>query len=114
MKLGIRFNDNDFGLVITKYLSLFKDTNTLGNLTKEHIVEHFNKVAPSIYWLIQNQYEYSLNWQPNDYLEIELDDVFIGNEVNDFLELECKTDNWYWYNSEFHYIDLETGDITTV
>ena len=114
MKLGITFYDNDFGLVITKYLSLFKDTNTLGNLTKEHIVEHFNKVAPSIYWLIQNQYEYSLDWQPNDYLEIESDDVFIGDEVNDFLKSDCVEATWYWYNGEFHYIDLETGDITTV
>lgn len=109
MKLGIRFNDNDFGLVITKYLSLFKDTNKLGNVTKEHIVEHFNKIAPSINRLIYNQYT-----TPDDYLEINVDNVYIGDEVNDFLKSDCVEATWYWYNGEFHYIDLETGDITTV
>ena len=109
MKLGITFYDNDFGLVITKYLSLFKDTNTLGNLTKEHIVEHFNKIAPSINRLIYNQYT-----TPDDYLEINVDNVYIGDEVNDFLKSNCVEATWYWYNGEFHYIDLETGDITTV
>ena len=109
MKLGIRFNDNDFGLVITKYLSLFKDTNKLGNVTKEHIVEHFNKIAPSINRLIYND-----STTPDDYLEINVDDVFIGDEVNDFLKSDCVEATWYWYNGEFHYIDLETGDITTV
>lgn len=109
MKLGIRFNDNDFGLVITKYLSLFKDTNKLGNVTKEHIVEHFNKIAPSINRLIYND-----STTPDDYLEINVDNVYIGNEVNDFLKSDCVEATWYWYNGEFHYIDLETGDITTV
>jgi hypothetical protein len=109
MKLGIRFNDNDFGLVITKYLSLFKDTNTLGNVTKEHIVEHFNKIAPSINRLIYND-----STTPDDYLEINVDNVYIGDEVNDFLKSDCVEATWYWYNGEFHYIDLETGDITTV
>ena len=109
MKLGIRFNDNDFGLVITKYLSLFKDTNKLGNVTKEHIVEHFNKVAPSINRLIYND-----STTPDDYLEINVDNVYIGDEVNDFLKSDCVEATWYWYNGEFHYIDLETGDITTV
>ena len=109
MKLGIRFNDNDFGLVITKYLSLFKVTNTLGNVTKEHIVEHFNKIAPSINRLIYND-----STTPDDYLEINVDNVYIGDEVNDFLKSDCVEATWYWYNGEFHYIDLETGDITTV
>jgi hypothetical protein len=109
MKLGIRFNDNDFGLVITKYLSLFKDTNKLGNVTKEHIVEHFNKIAPSINRLIYND-----STTPDDYLEINVDNVYIGDEVNDFLKSDCVEATWYWYNGEFHYIDLETGDITTV
>jgi hypothetical protein len=109
MKLGIRFNDNDFGLVITKYLSLFKDTNTLGNVTKEHIVEHFNKIVPSINRLIYND-----STTPDDYLEINVDNVYIGDEVNDFLKSDCVEATWYWYNGEFHYIDLETGDITTV
>ena len=109
MKLGIRFNDNDFGLVITKYLSLFKDTNKLGNVTKEHIVEHFNKIAPSINSLIYND-----STTPDDYLEINVDNVYIGDEVNDFLKSDCVEATWYWYNGEFHYIDLETGDITTV
>ena len=109
MKLGITFYDNDFGLVITKYLSLFKDTNKLGNVTKEHIVEHFNKIAPSINRLIYND-----STTPDDYLEINVDNVYIGDEVNDFLKSDCVEATWYWYNGEFHYIDLETGDITTV
>ena len=109
MKLGIRFNDNDFGLVITSFLSLFKDTNKLGNVTKEHIVEHFNKIVPSINRLIYND-----STTPDDYLEINVDNVYIGDEVNDFLKSDCVEATWYWYNGEFHYIDLETGDITTV
>jgi hypothetical protein len=117
MKIGIRFCDNDFGTIVTSFLSLLPQLTYGNTYDKELLVNTFNLVAPELArlsYITNHGAKYDTLIKYNEYLQLDLDDIFIGDEVNDFLELECSTTTGYWYNSEFHYIDLTTGDITSV
>lgn len=115
-KIGIKFSDNDFGHSIRGFLKLFVDSAIVDveqQITKERIVELFNSTISGIYWICQNGYLYNTDEGFHDlrdrWLHIELRHVYLGQEVLDFIK---ENDNWY--NSEFHYVDLERKEVYSV
>ena len=113
MKIGILFGDNDFGTTIEAFLShllTIKQNDRIKNIpleeiyTKERIVDLFNNNIGIFYWINQNGLSYALEDfdGKKEYLNIQIKNVFINEEVDNVL----KEDN----DSRFHYIDLTTGE----
>lgn len=105
--LGIRFSDNDFGNTVRAFLRCILDTgidsyNLEGNLGKEKVVELFNRSAPGLYWLCQNLLRDDKNWDPSTYLIISAKNVFLDDEVTNYIQ-ECKGRD----DSEFHVLDTQ-------
>lgn len=107
MKIGILFSDNDFYLTLEAFMrqllyteQLFKEP-FVKRLTKPRLVMLFNSTATGLYWLYQNRFEYSLDWEAGKYLQIEEKHVYLGDEVDAFLK-----DRQQWANGEFQWVDL--------
>lgn len=105
--IGIRFKDNDFTLTIEAFLNTIllnkieKYGDPYGDLTKEHIVDLFNKSASGLYWINQNKLNYiSEDFNPALYLIIKTENVFFDSEVVEYIKE--KND---WCNGEFHVLD---------
>lgn len=112
MKILVRFaGDNDFSKVVLA----FGDIMVMNNyrkwnqdfLTKENIAGWFNKIAPTLYLMVQNKGTY--NTHPDDptffdgYLQITPEDVYIGPEAE-------KMESWEsWGNGDSVLIDLDNG-----
>lgn len=102
--IGIRFSDNDFGVTVHHWLEQFVQVMTyrrgVEEYNKEKIVEIYNKTIGSFYLMYQaddNKDEEEIKRITN-YLQIELDQVFLNEEVDNHL---IKVD--YWDNSQLHY-----------
>ena len=103
-KLGITFGDNDFGTTLRHFLGLlvasgFDPDNN--DLTKETLVELFNKSAGTIYNLAQagiSSCGYSFD--ADNYLQISVNDVQINSEVDEYIAKHGPN-----CNSEFFYVD---------
>lgn len=109
-KLGIRFNDRDFNVTITNFLKLFGENVWYSEctFTKTDIMELFNQCAGSIYWISQNGgcYKDKYNKIPvYKYLTITEKNVYMDDEVTDFLK-----ENDECYNGEFFYIEFRAYD----
>lgn len=100
--IGIQFHDNDFYFTFVAFLqSLDKvGLQSYKNLTKEKVVELFNRSASGLYWLYQNKMEYQTDWDASSYLEIDIEDVYFDDEVKEHIkELNG------WSNGEFFVLD---------
>ena len=112
MRLLINFGDNDFYVTFTETLELFKNYTVAanidyGDITKKMVVDFFNENTERVYWVLQNKYEYDLDWDASSYLRIFTDDVFLGDSVSD------KIDNEF-LNGEMFLLDFETGEISSI
>jgi len=123
-RVGIRFSDSDFSRTIRAFLTMLpasKDycwivEGDMGNtlFTKEEIVRMFNASIGGIYGLTQNYFrrlaspEANEGWEAEverigNYLQITEDNVYLGDEVTDFID-----ENKGWFNGEF-FIRWEYG-----
>lgn len=108
--IGIRFPDNDFHNTITAFLECLRFTGLESyegyqnnGLNKEKIVELFNKSAAGLYWLCQNRLRYTNeNFDPIKYLTISVDNVFLDEEVSNYIK-----EHKGWDNGEFHVLDCQ-------
>lgn len=108
--IGIRFADNDFGVTLHSFLAnmLAQGLDTY-EISKENIVNLFNKSAPGLYYLIQNRMRYQEQFKPDEYLKISVDNVYFDQEVKDHLK---EVGNWD--NGEFHILDVKAEYIYNV
>jgi len=115
-KLGIRFGDNDFYYMCTAFLRvLLPDesyTHRSGQnltFTKAQVVELFNGMAPSLYLLKQNCWEYDAGLLLPSYLTITEKDVYLDDEVDKFA-----VDHNNDHNGEFFAVNFTTSVIWAV
>ena len=101
--IGIRFSDNDFFTTVIKFLTILHETgiDNYEELTKEKIVDLFNKSALGIYYLCQNRLTYDTR-MPDTYLTIQVKHVFFDDEVEKHIEENNGNDN-----GEFFILDTE-------
>lgn len=113
--VGIRFSDNDFWKTVTTFLHLFLHLDSRtdpASITKERVVDLFNRTAYGIYLLCQNGWRYEPSTDPGaadltKYLTIEESDVFIGEDcIKFYIEASDNGDN-----GEFHYVDVDQGKV---
>ena len=120
-KIAIRFSDNDFCNTLRPFLKLYCENladGTFGKveITKQHVVDLFNRSAHGLYWLCQNGMRYT-NDLPDDahikrmdeYLKIELEHVYFDEEVDAYIE-RCNG----WDNSEFFVLDVHLAYVYSV
>lgn len=112
-KVGIRFTDNDFYNTMMPFMGLLLDLGGDECPSKAKIVELFNMLAPGLYWMFQNKFQYSNTLDHREhmkkYLQIKEENVFFDNEVTQHIN---KVNGWD--NSEFHYVDFYLKDIFTI
>lgn len=106
-KLGIRFPDNDFYDTMRGFLTLISLNGadayvSAKNLesSKKKICELFMATALEIYCVCQNKSHKYENMNLQTYFKLTSGDVFIGEEVDQYL-FAAKG----WDNSEFFYLD---------
>lgn len=122
MKIGIRFSDNDYATYIQAFLSMLPKLN-YGTYDKVNLVKTFNLVAPELSKLtyISRHGELHPKDTTDNYFQITVDDVYFDNEITEYLNTYCKHDStlkpgttYYGDNYEFHWVDLESGFVTSV
>lgn len=120
MKIGIMFADNDYATYVRAFLSLLPNLN-YGNYDKINLVKTFNLVAPELSKLayVSRHGELHPNNNTNSYFQITVDNVYFDDEITEYLDGNCKEEDddgytYYWDNYEFHWVDLENGDIRSV
>lgn len=116
MKIGIYFADNDFCKTVRAFLNLWQEADCgYPAISKELIVDYFNKIAPSIYWMVQNQHRHDLKWDATSYVKISLEDVFRDDEVDEYLKSIKRYDEsgHPYYNDDysFHYYDSDENRV---
>lgn len=107
--VGIKFGDNDFGLTLSAFIRLLaENSRSEGQIpeTKVKIVELFNRSAPGIYWVAQNRLQYNPNWDPSTYLQIGEEDVYVDDEVDEFIN----SDRVGTCNMDFYVVDLRGNE----
>ena len=113
LKIGIYFGDNDFWRTSEAFLKVLKsgelnhhaDANKLTlkeRYTKQRIVNLFNKIGESLYWINQNGFSYDLQWNASEYLQIDLDDVYLDEEIKELLKSKD-----YDNEGEYTFVSLE-------
>lgn len=113
--VGVHFaGDNDFHTTIRAFLQLFIDSRFItdpSSMTKARIVELFHMLAPGLYLLCQNGYQYGTSdkWQHTyDYLKIEEKNIFIGEEcITKYIELSTSGQG----NYDYYYVDIDQREI---
>jgi hypothetical protein len=122
MRIGISFSDNDFATYVRAFLLMLPNLNW-GTYDKANLVKAFNLVAPELSKLgyVSRHGESHLNYIPDSYFQITADDIYFDDEITSYLDENCKYHSnevpgttYYWDNCEFHWIDLETGDIKSL
>lgn len=117
-KIGIRFSDNDFATVIETFLELIGNgykRNGKIELSKEDITNIFNSIAGNLYWLVQDSKTYNLSmdyvkqFPDYDYLTITEKNVFINEEVEEYISKLQKYGGGPWDNGEFQWVELLEG-----
>jgi len=99
MRLAINFPDNDFVNTFVLLMRLIKEAyvqDETFNFTKAQIVEIVNGLLPGIYRLFQNRFIRRSNFSPHAYLRIEEKDVYLEEEIDDYMKSEC-VDNGTFY-----------------
>ena len=117
MKIGIHFPDNDFWRTVTCFLAEIQagveNVHCSGKpleerLTKERVVYTFNTSANALYLIRQNGFCYDLHSKDAlvKYLQISESQVYLNEEVDSKIQDDDS-------DSDFHYLDTETGLIKT-
>lgn len=104
MIIGIRFSDNDFWATVEGFLKNLLEVGleSYSDLSKEGIVNLFNKSAMGIYYLVQNRGDYESSPDLENYLKIETKNVYLNEEVKKYIE-NCNG----WDNREFFVLDTK-------
>lgn len=105
--IGIRFGDNDFNSTCRAFLEIINlaGIERYDHLSKEEFLELFNRSAPGIYWVAQNQFRYE---KDNTYTEkyireqMNVSCIYFNEEVKKYLE-DPKT----FLNGEFFVLDTQ-------
>jgi hypothetical protein len=108
--IGIRFGDNDFYNTFDAFFTMMakRELEFYPNLTKEKVVELFNRSATGLYWLYQNGLEYRINDKMENYLKIDINKVYFDKEVKDFIAGKDKDGHAAWHNGEFFVLEGKT------
>lgn len=106
MKILIRFGDNDFGAVLRAFGELLGresiwDWNT-DFLNKKNIVEWFNAIAPTLYYIVQNRGRYQGGDIVSKYLQIREANVHLNEEVDEQMKTWAS-----WGNGDSVLIDMK-------
>ena len=106
-KLGIRFPDNDFYHTMRGFLTLISLNGadayvSVKNLesSKKKICDLFMATALEVYCICQAKSHKYDNMNLQTYFKLISEDVFIGEEVDQYLFVAKG-----WDNSEFFYLD---------
>jgi hypothetical protein len=87
-KLYVRFaGDNDFGNVMLAFVKAIAPRiffEEWADITKEQIVELFNKTSSSLYYLHQSRNPFVRDERIEEYLKIETKDVMFEDESDKF------------------------------
>ena len=107
MRIAIRFGDNDFYHTLYPFMkfllqSIREYPNLEHILTKKHIVQLFNNMAPSIYLLCQDNF--SGSFVRDGYLKIDETRVYFTEEI----DIQIKENNFNW---DCFYIDTDNNQI---
>jgi hypothetical protein len=114
-RIGIRFNDNDFYFtfagVLNSFAYAYKDTcrpYEIEALTKAQITIIINELSYGMFMLQQDRFRQNNDsWDPKKYLTIKEDQIYLDEEIDDFQQ-ELGDG---WYNGEFYWVDLGTGEV---
>jgi hypothetical protein len=111
MKILVRFKgDNDFGTLMRAFGEILFKNRQPEELDSKQVAEWFNKVAPTLYFMVQHNLGGSYGQRTPEehreamegYLQIEPEDVYIGDEV------EAKMAKWYeWGNHDSVLVDWD-------
>ena len=98
-KLAIRFSDNDFVNTIRPWLTLLTDghLDEVEKMTKQEIVDLFNRSAAGVYWVSQNKMRYQSSEADvasiAKYLTTDDNHVFFDEEVDQYIAANKGWDN---------------------
>lgn len=122
-KFGVKFGDNDFFNTFSRLLPaicegiiennhFFKEhwKDSPNGITKEYLAEVINNTSTGFYYAYQNPLLYNIKhetngkgkWEnPKKYLQITPDQIYINEEVDNYIE-----ETYGWDNSEFFYVEI--------
>jgi len=111
-KIGVSFGDNDFWQTWETALEVIGNSilqngcssYCSGNITRNHLVKRINASIAGIYYLSQGLIprESDDRFKPAWYLKINPTDIYINDEIEQFLE-----QNSYDQNSEFFIVEID-------
>lgn len=99
-KLLIKFGDNDFYNTFYALLETILHAHEYGGklpFTKAQICLIINELSYGHYLLFQNQFDYADGGNTKNYLQIDESQIYIDEEVDEFLKENIKSANSEWF-----------------